>query len=96
MTITQTVEIPTSRRITLEVPPEIPVGETILTFTPASVSRETKGNINSEAFRSILHRAYGAWKDKPWVNHLEDVNTMRDEWEHRDPWKAESAKKHQD
>ena len=36
MTITQTVEIPASRRITLEVPPQVPVGRVILTFTPAA------------------------------------------------------------
>ena len=33
MTITQTVEIPADRRITLEVPREIPAGQVILTFT---------------------------------------------------------------
>jgi hypothetical protein len=36
MTITQTVEIPADRRIILDVPPEVPTGRTILTFTPAS------------------------------------------------------------
>jgi hypothetical protein len=35
MTIEQTIEVPASRRITLEVPPEIPAGKVILTFTPA-------------------------------------------------------------
>ena len=35
MPITQTVEIPVSREITLKVPPEVPAGRTILTFTPA-------------------------------------------------------------
>ena len=35
MTITQTVEIPESRRLTIEVPREVPAGRTILTFTPA-------------------------------------------------------------
>ena len=36
MTITQTIEIPAnSRRITLEVPREIPAGRTIIAFTPA-------------------------------------------------------------
>ena len=35
MTITQTIEVPASRKITLEVPPEIPVGPVILAFTPA-------------------------------------------------------------
>jgi ABC-type transporter Mla subunit MlaD len=35
MTITQTVDIPADRRITLEVPREVPPGRTILAFTPA-------------------------------------------------------------
>jgi len=35
MTITQTVEIPPNHRsITLEIPPQIPAGRVILTFTP--------------------------------------------------------------
>jgi len=36
MTITQTIDIPADRRITLEVPCEIPTGPVVLTFTPAS------------------------------------------------------------
>ena len=35
MAITQTVEIPANRRLTIEVPREVPTGKTILTFTPA-------------------------------------------------------------
>jgi hypothetical protein len=35
MTITQTVEIPADRRITIEVPREVPTGTTIIAFTPA-------------------------------------------------------------
>jgi hypothetical protein len=35
MTIEQTVEIPANHRITLEVPPEVPAGRAILTFTTA-------------------------------------------------------------
>ena len=34
MVMRQMVEIPSSRRLTLEIPPEIPVGRGILTFTP--------------------------------------------------------------
>ena len=41
MTITQTVEVPASRRITLDVPQQIPVGPVILTFTP-------EGNLGSD------------------------------------------------
>ena len=40
MSITQTVEITASRRITVDVPLEIPLGRTVLTFTPAPVGRE--------------------------------------------------------
>ena len=36
MTITQTIDIPADRRITLEVPREIPTGPVVLTFTPAN------------------------------------------------------------
>ena len=38
MTITQTVEVPESRRITLDVPPQIPAGQVILSFTPVAGS----------------------------------------------------------
>jgi hypothetical protein len=36
MSVTQTVEIPASRKLTIEVPPEVPAGRVILTFTPAT------------------------------------------------------------
>jgi len=34
MSVTQTVEIPDSRRLTIDVPSEVPTGPVILTFTP--------------------------------------------------------------
>jgi hypothetical protein len=34
MTVTQTVEIPASHRLTIDVPSEVPAGAVILTFTP--------------------------------------------------------------
>ena len=34
MTIKQTVEIPADRRLTIEVPREIPAGKVIIAFTP--------------------------------------------------------------
>jgi hypothetical protein len=39
MTIEQTVEIPASRRITIDVPHEVPTGPVILAFMPVSVQR---------------------------------------------------------
>jgi len=35
MTITQTVDIPASHRLTIDVPREVPAGPTVLAFTPA-------------------------------------------------------------
>ena len=44
MTVTQTVEIPASHRLTIDVPREIPEGKAILAFTPtaARMSPERK------------------------------------------------------
>ena len=36
MSITQTVEIPANHRLVIDVPPEVPSGSVILTFTPAA------------------------------------------------------------
>ncbi|MDR0495531.1 MAG: hypothetical protein LBG95_07880 [Treponema sp.] len=36
MTIEQTIEVPASHRITLDIPPQIPAGKVILAFTPAA------------------------------------------------------------
>jgi hypothetical protein len=38
VTITQTIEIPADRRITLEIPREVPVGTVVLTFTPVNTA----------------------------------------------------------
>ena len=88
MTIEQTVEIPASRQITLEVPREVPAGKArvVIQFpvrdeAHTAVPQEAKGQMSNEAFRQALRRAHGAWKNNPWKNHLDDVNAMRDEWE---------------
>jgi len=47
MTITQTVEIPSSRRITLEVPREIPTGAVILSFTPVKAAESITEKLNN-------------------------------------------------
>ena len=84
MTITQTVNIPANCR-TIEIPHEVPTGEVIISFTPAEVkSPADQGSSQPEqSINATLRRAYGAWKDNPWTNHIEDINNMRDEWEKR-------------
>ena len=42
MTITQTVFIPENRRLSIEVPREVPPGQVILTFTPKAAEQEQK------------------------------------------------------
>jgi hypothetical protein len=43
MTVTQTVEIPASHRLTIDVPREVPVGPVILTFTPKASAADDDG-----------------------------------------------------
>ena len=52
MTIEQIVEIPANRRITLEVPREVPTGPVILTFTPTR--SEIKPGISEEEERKLF------------------------------------------
>ena len=94
MIIEQTIEIPASHRLTLDVPQEIPAGRAILTFTPAPAD----GAPDAEWQRTlaVLKRTHGAWKNHPWTTHMEDVRAMREEWEHRDPWNPDPAKQHRD
>jgi hypothetical protein len=40
MSITQTVEVPVSHRLTIDVPREVPVGKAVLVFSTASTGRE--------------------------------------------------------
>ena len=54
MTITQTLDIPADRRITLEVPREIPAGRTIIAFTPAKA--EVKPRMTEEEERAIFEK----------------------------------------
>jgi len=42
MSVTQTVEIPASHRLTIDVPREVPAGPTVLTFTPAPKRKLTE------------------------------------------------------
>jgi hypothetical protein len=43
MTVTQTVEVPVSHRLTIDVPREVPAGAVILTFTPKTAAEDGLG-----------------------------------------------------
>ena len=53
MIVEQTIEIPPSHRVFLDVPPEVPAGKTIVTFTPASAASAS----------TELEYADGIWAD---------------------------------
>jgi hypothetical protein len=48
MSVTQTVEIPASRRLTIDVPREVPLGRVIISFTPASDTADNGLNLSGE------------------------------------------------
>ena len=54
MAITQTVDIPADRRLTIEVPREVPSGRTILTYTP--VTKTQKADYVGECPICAKHR----------------------------------------
>ena len=54
MSITQTVEVPASHRLTIDVPHEVPTGPVILTFTPAEA-------------KPLKERAFGCLKGQIWM-----------------------------
>jgi hypothetical protein len=48
MTVTQTVEIPDSHRLTIDVPHEVPAGKVILAFTPAGDQKSDVAGYDGE------------------------------------------------
>jgi hypothetical protein len=61
MTIEQTVEIPASRRIFLDLPLEFPVGQAKVEI---KVSLAEELTVNSDVFAPDLQDAFGIWKDR--------------------------------
>jgi hypothetical protein len=83
MSISQTVEIPASHRLTIEVPREIPEGRTILTFTPAHKADRLHGG-NAHTVEEALQMAADKLADpnrKPLSRHfgILSPNTYGDE-----------------
>jgi hypothetical protein len=57
MSITQTVEVPASHRLTIDVPREIPTGPVILTFTPAAATAGKTNRTLEDALRRAAEKA---------------------------------------
>jgi hypothetical protein len=57
MSVTQTVEVPASHRLTVDVPREIPTGPVILTFTPKAAPHE-----DTEGYMKAIEECSGLAK----------------------------------
>jgi hypothetical protein len=69
MTIEQIVEIPADRRLVLDVPPEIPTGRVILTFSPADTEKQRK----LSAFRQLTREVTELSKTDPLPPSFDEI-----------------------
>ncbi|GHV12533.1 hypothetical protein FACS189491_05700 [Spirochaetia bacterium] len=71
MTIQQTVDIPVSHRLTIEVPREVPAGRVVLAFTPEGEA-PTGGSRDTPEY---LRRKAMEWKDAEFFKlHADELN----------------------
>jgi hypothetical protein len=78
MSITQTVEIPASHRLIIDVPPEVPAGPVILTFTPAKSETNPR---TARANRKPISRYFGILSPNTYGNGVTYQRNIRDEWD---------------
>jgi hypothetical protein len=81
MTITQTVEIPASHRLTIDVPREVPEGPTVIAFTPAPKRKLTEAE-EIEFFKNNAERLNKEAEDSL---EFQDIDTIFDDLERLTP-----------
>jgi hypothetical protein len=77
MSITQTIEVPDSHRLTIDVPREIPTGRTIIAFTPAPVQNADSTDPN----RKPISRYFGILSPGAYGDGVAYQRKIRDEWD---------------
>jgi hypothetical protein len=89
MTIEQTVEIPDNHHLHLDLNlPETAIARgkaRVIVHFPAredQIAEKTGYSAEWEKTLALLKRTHGAWKDNPWENYMEDLQAMRNEWDH--------------
>jgi hypothetical protein len=93
MTVEQIVDIPASRRIALEVPRTVPVGKTILSFTPISAqtanasprttaeARQMAAAKAADPNRKPFSRHFGTLSPDAYGDGVAYQRAIRDEWD---------------
>jgi hypothetical protein len=91
MAIEQTIEVPLNRRLVIEVPPEVPAGKVILTFTPAGVRETLKSaqeiwtytHTHKEEIKAELQKLSGSFGKNTFggLDGLSYQHKVREEWD---------------
>ena len=76
MSVKQTVEIPANRRLTIDVPLEIPVGKAVLIFTPAP--QETQAEPSNH---KSISKYFGILSPGTYGDSTAYQRNLRDEWD---------------
>lgn len=77
MNVTQTVEIPPSRRLIIDVPCEIPTGRAILTFTLSPI-QETQ---TTSSCRKPISEYFGILSPDTYGDGVVYQRNLRNEWD---------------
>jgi len=75
MSVTQTVEIPANHRLIIDVPPEVPAGRTIISFTPAMKAQTVSTN------RKPISEYFGILSPDTYGDGVAYQRNLRDEWD---------------
>ena len=79
--MTQTVEVPASHRLTIDVPREVPTGPVVLTFTPAAKRKLTE----AEEIEYINRNAERLNKQAEDSLEFQDIDAIYDDLERLTP-----------
>jgi len=75
MSVTQTVEVPVSHRLTINVPREIPAGRTIIAFTPIQSTDTAKPD------RKPISKYFGILSQSTYGDGVAYQRNLRNEWD---------------
>ena len=85
MAIEQTIEVPAGRRLTIDIPPEVPVGKAILTFTPAQSGHDSScaapANQAGDSSRKPISQYFGVLSPDTYGDGVLYQRKIRDEME---------------